>query len=174
MHESREDLPELQRILDESYACAGENLRSIFSPEHRLSVEQVVRALQGVFVLHLATVTASGAPLVAPIDGLFYRGRVWFGVPPGAVRIQHIRARPQVSAVHSVGEELCIIVHGTAHEIDTKDPEHGAYLGYCREVYGATWDYWAERYRDRKGTGFTAWIEPRRMYAMATTPAFLA
>jgi hypothetical protein len=66
-------------------------------------VEQVVRALQGVFVLHLATVTASGAPLVAPIDGLFYRGRVWFGVPPGAVRIQHIRARPQVSAVHSVG-----------------------------------------------------------------------
>jgi nitroimidazol reductase NimA-like FMN-containing flavoprotein (pyridoxamine 5'-phosphate oxidase superfamily) len=79
-----------------------------------------------------------------------------------------------VSAVHSVGEELCIIVHGTAHEIDTKDPEHGAYLGYCREVYGATWDYWAERYRDRKGTGFTAWIEPRRMYAMATTPAFLA
>jgi hypothetical protein len=150
MHESREDLLELQRILDESYACAGEHLRSIFTPERRLSVEQVVRALQGVFVLHLATVTASGAPLVAPIDGLFYRGRVWFGVPPGAVRIQHLRARPQVSAVHSVGEELCIIVHGAA------------------------WGYWAERYRDREGTGFTAWIEPRRMYAMATTPASLA
>ncbi len=174
MHESREDLHELQRILDESYACAGEHLRSIFTPERRLSAEQVVRVLQGVFVLHLATATASGTPFVAPIDGLFYRGRLWFGVPPGAVRIKHLRSRPQVSAVHSVGEELCIIVHGTAHEIDTTDPQNEAYLDYCREVYGAALDYWAKRYRDRKGTPFTAWIEPRRMYAMATKPGFLA
>jgi hypothetical protein len=130
--------------------------------------------LQGVFVLHLATTTASGAPFVAPIDGVFFRGRFWFGVPPGAVRLTHLRSRPQVSAVHSVGEELCIIVHGAAHEVNTTDPRHQAYLDYTREVYGAAWDYGVKRYRDRKGRPFTGWIEPRRMYAMATKPGFLA
>ncbi len=57
MHETAEDLRELQRVLDASYARAGEHLRSIFRPERRLSAEDVVGVLRGVFVLHLATVT---------------------------------------------------------------------------------------------------------------------
>jgi hypothetical protein len=167
MHETDDDLRELQRVLDESYAAAGEHMRSIFTPERRMAAEEVVRTLRGVFLLHLATVTAAAEPFVAPIDGLFFRGRLWFGVPPGAVRIRHLRARPQVSATYTQGEDLCVIVHGVAHEIDTLDPEHADFMGYCREVYGAVWDYSAERYRDPKGSGCTAWIEPGRLYASA-------
>jgi nitroimidazol reductase NimA-like FMN-containing flavoprotein (pyridoxamine 5'-phosphate oxidase superfamily) len=171
MHETPEDLRQLQRVLDESYAQAGEHLRSIFTPERRMSAEDVARSLHGVFVLNLATVTVKGEPLVAPIDGLFYRGHVWFGVPPGAVRERHLRARPQVSATHTRGEDLCVVVHGLAREVDESEARQLGYLGYVREVYGAVWDYWDELYRKRElGSGFTAWIEPRRMYAALMRP----
>ena len=169
MRETEDDLRTLSRLLDESYASAGEHLRSIFTPERRMSAEEVVRTLRGVFVLHLGTVTSSGQPRVAPIDGLFLRGRLWFGVPPGAVRIAHLRARPSVSACYTLGEELCVIVHGTAREIREGEPTYAEYETYGREAYGAEiWDYWSkEHYRDRQGTDFTAWIDADRMYATA-------
>ncbi len=173
MHETPEDLRRLQRLLDQSYAEAGEHLRSIFTPERRMSADELVRALPGVFVLHLGTVTASAEPIVAPIDGMFYRGRLWFGFPPGAVRIRHVRARPQVSAVYSIGEDLCVIAHGTAREVRPSDPEHAEYEKYGREVYGPAWDYWADHYSDRQGSGLTACIEPRRMYAALMRPEVL-
>jgi hypothetical protein len=110
-------------------------------------------------------VTRRGDPFVAPIDGLFFRGLVWFGVPPGAVRERHLRARPRVSATYSEGEDLCVLVHGTAREIDLSDASHAGYVAYCRDVYGAAWDRVREHYRERSGAGFDAWIEPRRMFA---------
>ena len=40
-------------------------------------------------------------------------------------------------------------------------------LAYFKGVYGSSWDYWHEvRYRDREGSEFNAWIEPRRMFTM--------
>ena len=171
MHETEEDLKALQRILDESDSKAGDHLRSIFTTERRLDAEGIAAELRGVFVLHLATVTASCEPIVAPIDGLFYRGRLWFGIPPGGLRARHLRSRSQVSAVYTVGEDVCVMAHGVAREVNDSDPEHEGYLRYCREVYGSMWDYWQERYRDREEPGFTAWIEPRRMYAVGPRPA---
>ncbi len=166
MHETPDDLRDLQRVLDESYAKAGEHLRSIFTPERRMSAEEVAKLLQGVFVLNVATVTAACEPMVAPVDGLFYRGKVLFGFPPGSVRGPHLRARPQVSAVHNRGEDYCVIVHGTAREIDLDAAENADFLDYFKEVYGSSLKYLREEhYRDREGTEFNAWIEPRRMYA---------
>ena len=43
MHESTDELARLQRTLDESYALGGEHLRSIFTPERRMSAEQISR-----------------------------------------------------------------------------------------------------------------------------------
>ena len=63
----------LQHLLDESYEQAGEHLRSIFTPERRMSAEETAQLLRGVFVLNVATVTAAREPMVAPVDGLFYR-----------------------------------------------------------------------------------------------------
>jgi hypothetical protein len=169
VHETAEDLLRLQGMLDASYARAGSHLRSIFTRERRMSAHDVVETLRGVFLLHLATVTAAGEPFLAPIDGLFYRGHLWFGVPPGAARARHLRARPQVSAAYTVGEDLCVLVHGSAREIDPGDPAHAGYLAYCRDVYGPAFDYWRERYRERAGAGFTGWIEPRRIFASHRT-----
>ena len=59
MHETPEDLHELQQLLDASYEAAGEHLRSIFRPERRMSAAETAAHLKGVFVLNVATVTAA-------------------------------------------------------------------------------------------------------------------
>lgn len=168
MHESPQELRALQALLDTSHARAGEHLRSIFRDERRMTAEQVVEELRGVFVLSLATVTAAGEPMLAPIDGLFFRGHLWIGVPPGAVRGHHIRDRPQVSANYTKGERVCVIAHGTARAIVEEDPIQREYVDYCREAYGpGVWDFWQDRYRSRSGSGLTARIEPRVLFAMS-------
>ena len=139
MHETEEDLRELQALLDRSHANAGRHLRSIFSAAMRIPAAELPAFLPGVQVLALATVTARGEPRVAPVDGLFFRARWYFGSAPDSARFRHLRARPAVSATHLRGEELAVVVHGRAHELDPRAPEHGAFRAYLNETYSG-WD----------------------------------
>ncbi len=120
MYETTEELESLRTLLDASYASAGPHLLSIHTPNWRMSVEEIVDALQGMCILTLATVNSKGEPILGPVDGIFYRGRFWFGSSPDSIRAKHIKARPKVSAGHVRGEDLAIIVHGTAHELTDK------------------------------------------------------
>jgi hypothetical protein len=142
MYETPEDLIALNELLDRSHARAGDHLRSIFTPERRLAADELATLLSGVQVLNLATVSRACAPRVAPVDGLFYRGRFWFGSAAASVRFTHLRERPQVSASHTRGEELAVIVHGTVALIDRGDPAHAGFATYYREVYGFGWEEW--------------------------------
>ena len=160
MHETPQDLARLQRLLDDSYAGSGEHLRSIITPERRLSAEAVCLELQGMVLLSLATVTSKCEPIVSPVDGFFYKGLLWFGSADNSVRFRHIRVRPQVSATHIRGEELVVTVHGTAHEIDKASGQYEGFKDVLREKYGA----------DLDSSGFWesapyAYIEPRVMFA---------
>ena len=157
MHETPEDLDELQRLLDESYQRGGAHLRSIFTEARRVPAAELPGLLTGVQVTHLATVTAVGEPRVAPVDGLFYRGKLWFGSSAESVRFRHIRARPQVSASIAHGERFAVLVHGRAHEVDTADPALAQFVDYLLEVYGPAW-------RDFGPGCPYAWIEARRMF----------
>lgn len=140
MYERPADLERLQRLLDDSYARAGEHLRSVFIPKKRLGAQELVELLPGVQVLNLATVTAAGEPRVAPVDGLFFRGEFWFGSAPNSVRFRHIRKRPAVSADHIRGEELAILVHGTALIVDHNAPEQADFRACCIQTYGVSWN----------------------------------
>lgn len=160
MHETAEDLRQLQRVLDVSHSLAGGHLRSIFTAEQRPSAARLVDELAGVFVLHLATTTASGNPFVAPIDGLFYRGRICFSVPAEAVRAAHLRARPGVSAAVTRGHEFCLIAHGRAREIRASDALFRGFADYCRELYGPVYD------PERAARGFSGWIDPQRLFCL--------
>jgi uncharacterized pyridoxamine 5'-phosphate oxidase family protein len=142
VHESSGDLQELQSLLDESYASAGLHLRSIHTPSGRLSASDLVEELGGVNVLHLATVSSSGHPLVAPVDGLFFRGSFWFGSAENSIRFRHIRQDPRVSGSFAKDEALTVLVRGVAEEIDKNQSESQAFREYNREVYGAEWDSW--------------------------------
>lgn len=167
MHETDDDLIALQRLLDDTYARIGEHMRSIHTPERRVSARDLAAVLRGVRVLDLATVTARCEPRVAPVDGLFYRGRFHFGSGAESVRFRHLRARPHVSACHTVGETFAVIVHGHAVELDVRAPEHAGFLAYLHEVY----PHWEEWYGDT--TPPYACIEPERMYAYVFEPGVL-
>jgi uncharacterized pyridoxamine 5'-phosphate oxidase family protein len=157
-HETAEDIRELQRLLDESHAAAGAHLKRIFSDERRVSAEDLPGHLTGVQVTALGTVTAAGEPRVAPVDGLFYRGRLWFGSAPDSNRFRNIRARPQVSASITHGEEFALVVHGTARVVDLNGDEHAGFAEYIGEVYGVDKIDWS------KGHPY-AWIEAKRMFS---------
>jgi len=142
MYESADDLKHLQDLLDRSYAAAGEHLRSIITPEWRMTAEETVELLQGMKLLALATVTRDGKPLVGPVDGLFYKGQFWFGSSPDSVRFRHIRERPWVSATHMPSEQYAVTVHGRAEEIDLHSDEMAGFRDYCVEIYGKSWNEW--------------------------------
>jgi uncharacterized pyridoxamine 5'-phosphate oxidase family protein len=157
-HETDEDLRELQELLDRSHGRAGDHLKRIFSDERRVSAADLPGRLPGVQVTALATVTAAGEPRVAPVDGLFYRGKLWFGSSPDSQRFRNIAERPSVSATITHGEEFAVVVHGTAHLIDLNDDENEGIREYVAEVYG----------RDRLDffTGHPyARIEPKHMFS---------
>jgi hypothetical protein len=173
VHESPADLLELQALLDQSYETAGPHLKSILSPAGLLSASEVVNELAGVCVLHLATISRAGSPIVAPVDGLFFRGSFWFGSAENSVRFRHIRRDGRVSGSFARGEELTVLIRGVAKEIDKGLSETEAFREYNREVYGPEWDSWgywssnpyaqieAERiYASRVGDGVTSSAEP--------------
>jgi hypothetical protein len=164
LQETTDDLTHLQRLLDESYAAAGAHLRSTFTPQRRSTAADVAAALTGVFVINLATVTARGEPLAAPVDGLFYRGRLWFSLPPGSQRARHLHARPQVSATYLEGD-ACLIVHGTATEVLDTHPLFAGWNRYVHDAYGIAIDVAKKTYGARREPEFTGFIEPRRIYA---------
>ena len=142
MHETEADLQRLQRLLDDSYAVSGSHLLRVGTPERRLDADSLTYLLDGVRILALATVTADGRPLIGPVDGVFYRGEFWFGSADDAVRVRHLRTRPQVSATHVVGEELAVTVHGRAEEMDLSLPTNRGFRDCCLEVYGPDWEEW--------------------------------
>lgn len=163
-HETNEDLLALGRLLEQSYATAGKHLRSIFTTDHRTSASDLSLGLSGVFPISLATVSARCEPLVAPVDGLFYRGRLWFGLPPGSQRARHLHARPQVSATYINGDS-CMIVHGVAEEVASGHPLFDGWDRYVRDAYGLVIDLAAKSYETRREPGFNGFISARRMYA---------
>jgi uncharacterized pyridoxamine 5'-phosphate oxidase family protein len=161
MHETPAEVEELQALLDRSYASAGEHLLSIHTPDWRVSASDLVDLLKGMVVLNLATVNSRGEPFVGAVDGHFFRGKFYFGSSRDSLRAKHIARNPAVSAAHTRGEELSVVAHGTAHEVDTSSPDSHGYRDYIAEIYGS--DGIEEFWR----TALYWWLEPRRMYALA-------
>jgi nitroimidazol reductase NimA-like FMN-containing flavoprotein (pyridoxamine 5'-phosphate oxidase superfamily) len=144
VHETAEDLTELQELLDRSYEQAGTHLLRIISPERRMTADQVAERLTGMVLLALATATADGRPIVGPVDGVFYRGAFHFGSAPDSVRFKHIAQRPHVSATYLPGEELAVTVHGTATPVDITSAEQAGYRQALLDIYvpryGEEWE----------------------------------
>ncbi len=168
MDETADDLARLQAVLDRSYAAAGEHLREVITPERRLTAAQLADRLRGMCLLVLATVSADGHPVNAPVDGIFYRGDWYFGSSPESVRFHHIRQRPWVSATHVPGEAFSTTVHGIATEIDIGAPDQAGFRRTLLDVYvplyGAGWEQFLD-----SGPVY-ARIEAERMFTFSMGP----
>ena len=164
MHETPDDLARLQALLDRSYAAGGRHLREIITPERRLTAEQLAHRLDGMCLLVLATVSADGRPFSGPVDGIFYRGRFYFGSSPDSLRFRHIRRNPAVSATHAPEELFSTTVHGRASEVDVAAPEQTGFRRALLDIYlpryGPSW----ERFLD-SGVAY-ARIDAERMFTL--------
>jgi nitroimidazol reductase NimA-like FMN-containing flavoprotein (pyridoxamine 5'-phosphate oxidase superfamily) len=167
MHETTVDLQWLQELLDRSYDRAGEHLRSITTPERRIAAADLVSLLTAVQIIDLGTVMSDGRPRVAPVDGLFFRGRWYFSSSKSSLRYRNLLARPHVSAAHTRDEEMSVVVHGTAHLFSLDDPEHAAFKGYAHEVYVPMYgDAWIRL--AHSPANFFARIDPELMFTVRT------
>ena len=147
MHETAADVAWLQALLDRSYKAAGEHLRSITTPQRRIPAEELGVLLGGIQLIDLATVTRRGQPRAGPVDGLFFRGRWYFSSAKSSLRYRNLQAAPHVSAAHTRGEEISVVVHGAAHLFSLHDSEYADFKDYAHEVYvpryGESWKRFA-------------------------------
>lgn len=148
MLETPEELDHLQTLLDASMAGAGPHLRDIIDDDRRLDAPRLTAWLRGMRLLVLATVTADGRPLTAPVDGYFLHGTFWFSLGTGAVRARHMASRHHVSATHLPGESLAVTVHGIAETFPFRSEE-------CADLRQAMLDH----YLPIQGPSFAEWME---------------
>jgi pyridoxamine 5'-phosphate oxidase-like protein len=163
VYESEDDLSRLQELLDRTFARANPHLASIVSPERRLNARQVVRYLQGTKHVAFATVNERGEPRVAPIDGVFVRGRFTVSTGARAARLRHLRANPACSAVHMDGDVVGIAVNGRASILEEGDAGADELDRVWTVIYGSSPFSWGE------GVAFME-IAPTSMWAYAFHP----
>ncbi len=135
-------------------------------PERRLTAAQVERVLEGKLVIALATVAASGAPRVMPVDALFLDGRFHWTTDGSAARIAHLQRDPRCSATWFDGDSRMVTVHGRTELIDARHADYEALELAWEKAVGSRPSSWGEHiYHGR--------IHPERMYAFAQDPTDL-
>jgi hypothetical protein len=165
MHERPEDLIELQRVIDASFAGAGAHLRDVAGPDRRVDAAELASRLTGMRLLVLATSTRDGRPINGPVDGIFYRGRFHVGSSPDSLRFRHLRQRSAVSATHLPGESFAVTVHGDAELLDIHAPEHAELKRTVLDIYVPRYgDEWAAML---DGGATYARINPRRVFTFS-------
>jgi hypothetical protein len=135
VYETEDELDALQRLIDDSFARASEHLRSIMTPQRRLSARDLVAALPAPAVLTVASVTGRGEPRISAVDGHFLAGAWHFGTATASPKAAQLRARPATSAAYTPRDGFGVFCHGRAL------PLTGAALDrldeHWQRIYGA-------------------------------------
>lgn len=134
MHETPQELAELQALIDASFAGASDHLRGIMEPQRRLTAEQIVADVPSPAVLNVATVTRRGEPRISALDGHFLHGHWHFTTAGSSPKVMHLRARPAVSASYTPRDGYGIFCHGHARLLGGE--ERQALIDHCTSVYG--------------------------------------
>ena len=91
MYETRQELLEMQHLIESSMRGAGDQIRSIFHPpKQTLSAKQVSKHLKGIKHIALATVTSKSKPRVAPVDAIFIHGKFYTSTDKNAFKARHL------------------------------------------------------------------------------------
>jgi hypothetical protein len=148
VHETPQEIEQLQRLLDASAAQAGPHLRSIITEERRLGAGELCATLKGLCLLVVATTTGDGRPIAGPVDGFFLHGCFYFSSGRDSVRMRHLRARPWISASYVPREQLAVNAHGRADLFPMSD-SRGADLRQAM----------LDHYLPKQGPEFERWLE---------------
>jgi uncharacterized pyridoxamine 5'-phosphate oxidase family protein len=163
VHESAQDLVELQGLLDRTFSRMNAHMATIVKPERRLSARQVVAYLRGIKHVAFATVNARGEPRVAPLDGIFLRGRFHVSTGGRAARLGDLRRQPRCSLTHFVGDDVAVTVNGNAVVLGRDHPEIPAIEPVYLDLYESSPFSWGE------GVVIIR-VEPTSMWTYASHP----
>lgn len=156
-HHTDADLTWLQELLDDSHRRANPHLRTVHSDAARLRADELVRRLDGMHVMVVASVSSDGRPFTGPVDAFLHHARVHFGTSPDALRARHLTERPQVSVTYADGERTALTVHGRARPLDLTQRDQ-SFAERMRSHYGEGWNEWGA------GAAYFA-VEPTRVFA---------
>lgn len=140
MNESAGELQQLQGLLDASFGRASEHLKSIMTPERRLSAERLVGELPIPAVLNIATVTAAGEPRVSAVDGHFLHGHWYFTTAAESPKARQLRARPAISAAFTPRDGFGVFCHGRVADLDGADRQ--MLRAHFTATYGSDPEEW--------------------------------
>lgn len=112
--ETPEEMTELQRLIDESFARSSAHLTSIMTPERRLTAQRLAADVPAPAVLNIATVTARGEPRLTAVDGHFLHGQWQFSTAADSPKARQLRARSAISASFTPRDGYGVFCHGRA------------------------------------------------------------
>lgn len=117
MWETPADITAVQQLIDRSFETASAHLRSIMTPERRLTAGRLVAELPSPAVLNIASVTARGEPRISAVDGHFMRGHWYFTTAGDSPKARQLAARPAISASFTPRDGFGVFCHGTAARV---------------------------------------------------------
>jgi uncharacterized pyridoxamine 5'-phosphate oxidase family protein len=144
MQETEEDIRALQELIDRTTSRMNPHMAGIVKPERRLTARQVVAYLQGIKHVAFATVNEKGEPRVAPLDGIFLRGRFHVSTGGAAARLGDLRRSPRCSLTHFSGDDVAVTVNGTAEIMGRDHPEIPSIEPVYFELYESSPFSWGE------------------------------
>lgn len=162
MFETDDEVVELQRLFDRTLRTANPHMRSIVTPERRLTARQVVTYLQGTKHVVFATVDEN-EPRASPLDALFVHGRFTMSTGRRATKVRHLRANPACSAVHMDGDRVAVVANGRAEFVEPGHPDHDGIHRAWTDQYGSDPYTWGDVIIFR--------MQPITMWAYAFDPS---
>jgi uncharacterized pyridoxamine 5'-phosphate oxidase family protein len=144
MYETANDIRELQQLIDRTSRRMNPHMAEIVKPKRRLSAAQIVAYLQGIKHVAFATVNDKGEPRVAPLDGIFLRGRFHVSTGGAAARLRDLRRNPRCSLTHFDGDDIAVTVNGTASILDQDHPDIAAIEPVYLDIYESSPFSWGD------------------------------
>jgi hypothetical protein len=164
LYEDEAELAALQTLLDASFTASSEHLLDIMPPPRRLTARRLSAELDGVCVLTIATVTATGEPRASAVDGHFLRGHWYFTTDGRSPKARQLTARPAVSAAYTPRDGFGVFCHGTAIRVEPGTSEYAELDRHWIQVYGGSFEAMADDIAVFR-------IDPRWLVGFAMTPA---
>ncbi|MGA2528932.1 MAG: pyridoxamine 5'-phosphate oxidase family protein [Acidimicrobiales bacterium] len=143
MLETKDDIEWLSDLLERSHRRSGPHLRSIILEGERTpTAGQVVKALCGMRVLVITTLSPGHRPRSSAVDGHFVQGRWVFTTSADAVKARDIALWPWVSAAYVDGERFAVFVHGKAETVGVSHPDRDVIEAHLTAHYGTSPTTW--------------------------------
>jgi Ser/Thr protein kinase RdoA (MazF antagonist) len=122
LYETKEEMAELEALLEGSRGKSGEHIESLSGVVEWLSAERVVQNLQGLRAATVATVNSKLEPRVALLEAIVLHGRFYVAVDAGSYLVQQLAERPAISLTCAKEGHALIAVHGTASFLHVGEP----------------------------------------------------